>query len=107
MLASGQDGLCLFPNWTLSGIVPSHSPQPEIHLRMTDLLFLGIDGGGTKCRARLRNAQGDLLGEGTGGPSNIRLDPELVWNQASAVNTFGAAVADCVAAVACADPLKE
>ncbi|MCC2654108.1 MAG: hypothetical protein K0Q60_4274, partial [Microvirga sp.] len=25
---------------------------------MTDLLFLGIDGGGTKCRARLRNAQG-------------------------------------------------
>ncbi|MCD6070394.1 MAG: N-acetylglucosamine kinase [Microvirga sp.] len=47
---------------------------------MTDLLFLGIDGGGTKCRARLRNAQGDLLGEGTGGPSNIRLDPDLVWN---------------------------
>jgi glucosamine kinase len=46
---------------------------------MTDLLFLGIDGGGTKCRARLRNTQGNLLGEGTGGPSNIRLDPELVW----------------------------
>ena len=22
----------------------------------------------------------DLLGEGTGGPSNIRLDPDLVWN---------------------------
>jgi glucosamine kinase len=54
--------------------------DPEIHPRMTDLLFLGIDGGGTKCRARLRNAQGDLLGEGTGGPSNIRLDPDLVWN---------------------------
>src|SRR5918993_1059175 len=52
---------------------------PEIHPRMTDLLFLGIDGGGTKCRARLRNTQGNLLGEGTGGPSNIRLDPELVW----------------------------
>ena len=47
---------------------------------MTDLLFLGIDGGGTKCRARLRNAEGRLLGEGTGGPSNIRLDPDLVWN---------------------------
>ncbi|MBJ6124013.1 BadF/BadG/BcrA/BcrD ATPase family protein [Microvirga splendida] len=47
---------------------------------MTDLLFLGIDGGGTKCRARLRNEQGDLLGEGTGGPSNIRLDPDVVWN---------------------------
>lgn len=47
---------------------------------MSDLLFLGIDGGGTKCRARLRDGAGRLLGEGTGGPCNIRLDPELVWN---------------------------
>ncbi|KLK94197.1 N-acetylglucosamine kinase [Microvirga vignae] len=47
---------------------------------MTKPLFLGIDGGGTKCRARLRDADGALLGEGTGGPSNIRLDPDLVWN---------------------------
>jgi glucosamine kinase len=47
---------------------------------MSELLFLGIDGGGTKCRARLRDAQGNMLGEGTGGPSNIRLDPDLVWN---------------------------
>ncbi len=47
---------------------------------MTESLFLGIDGGGTKCRARLRDAQGNLRGEGTGGPSNIRLDPDLVWN---------------------------
>ncbi|AWM85828.1 BadF/BadG/BcrA/BcrD ATPase family protein [Microvirga sp. 17 mud 1-3] len=47
---------------------------------MIDSLFLGIDGGGTKCRARLRDAAGNLLGEGTGGPSNIRLDPDLVWN---------------------------
>lgn len=47
---------------------------------MTQPIFLGIDGGGTKCRARLRNADGALLGEGSGGPSNIRLDPDLVWN---------------------------
>ena len=46
---------------------------------MSKLLFLGLDGGGTKCRARLRDEQGNLLGEGSGGPSNIRLDPELVW----------------------------
>lgn len=46
---------------------------------MSELLFLGIDGGGTKCRARLRDAHGKLLGEGTGGPSNIRLDLDLVW----------------------------
>jgi glucosamine kinase len=47
---------------------------------MSDLLFLGIDGGGTKCRARLRDAHGNLMGEGSGGPSNIRLDPDVVWN---------------------------
>ncbi|MCG7393493.1 N-acetylglucosamine kinase [Microvirga sp. ACRRW] len=46
---------------------------------MSHSLFLGIDGGGTKCRARLRDAEGKLLGEGSGGPSNIRLDPDLVW----------------------------
>ncbi|HZH09102.1 MAG TPA: BadF/BadG/BcrA/BcrD ATPase family protein [Microvirga sp.] len=46
---------------------------------MSKPLFLGIDGGGTKCRARLRDADGALLGEGSGGPSNIRLDPDLVW----------------------------
>lgn len=47
---------------------------------MSELLFLGIDGGGTKCRARLRDHQGNMLGEGAGGPSNIRLDPDLVWS---------------------------
>ena len=46
---------------------------------MSDFLFLGIDGGGTKCRARLRNGAGRLLGAGTGGPCNFRLDPDLVW----------------------------
>ncbi len=46
---------------------------------MSESLFLGIDGGGTKCRARLRDDRGTLLGEGAGGPSNIRLDPDLVW----------------------------
>ncbi|NIX75073.1 BadF/BadG/BcrA/BcrD ATPase family protein [Microvirga terricola] len=47
---------------------------------MSESLFLGIDGGGTKCRARLRDANGTLRGEGAGGPSNIRLDPDLVWH---------------------------
>lgn len=47
---------------------------------MNSPLYLGIDGGGTKCRARLRDGQGRILGEGMGGPSNIRLDPDLVWN---------------------------
>ncbi|WP_210272789.1 BadF/BadG/BcrA/BcrD ATPase family protein [Chthonobacter rhizosphaerae] len=38
---------------------------------MADGLFLGIDGGGTVCRARLADASGRVLGEGAGGPANI------------------------------------
>lgn len=41
-------------------------------------LFLGVDGGGTCCRARLQDASGRVLGEGLGGPANVRLDPAVV-----------------------------
>lgn len=37
--------------------------------------FLGVDGGGTNCRARLRDVVGRVIGEATGGPSNIFTDP--------------------------------
>ncbi len=43
---------------------------------MSAAYFLGVDGGGTNCRARLRDASGRLLAEATGGPSNIFADPE-------------------------------
>ena len=33
--------------------------------------FLGIDGGGSRCRARIRDADGTVLGEAIGGSSNI------------------------------------
>jgi glucosamine kinase len=39
-----------------------------------ELLFLGIDGGGSRCRARIRRADGAVLGEAMGGPSNIYQD---------------------------------
>jgi glucosamine kinase len=35
-------------------------------------LLLGVDGGGTGCRARLTNVNGEVLGEGSAGPANIR-----------------------------------
>jgi glucosamine kinase len=38
--------------------------------------FLGIDGGGSRCRARIRRQDGALLGEALGGPSNIYQDFE-------------------------------
>jgi glucosamine kinase len=47
---------------------------------MSDALFLGIDGGGSGCRARIRDSSGTLLGEGAGGPANVRLDPALVMS---------------------------
>jgi glucosamine kinase len=43
------------------------------------LLFAGVDGGGTHCRVRLRDAGGALLGQAEGGPGNIRLGLNLVW----------------------------
>jgi glucosamine kinase len=36
-------------------------------------LLLGVDGGGTRCRARLATCAGDILGEGESGPANLRL----------------------------------
>jgi glucosamine kinase len=33
--------------------------------------FLGIDGGGSRCRARIRNEMGEMQGEAVGGSSNI------------------------------------
>ena len=35
-------------------------------------LLLGVDGGGTRCRARLAEPSGAILGEGSAGPANIR-----------------------------------
>jgi len=38
-----------------------------------DVLLLGVDGGGTRCRARLGDLKGTILGEGIAGPANLRL----------------------------------
>jgi glucosamine kinase len=38
-------------------------------------LYLGIDGGGTGCRAALADAVGHVIGTGTAGPANIASDP--------------------------------
>ncbi len=44
---------------------------------MRDVLLLGVDGGGTTCRARLSTLSGAILGEGVSGPANLRLGIEL------------------------------
>jgi glucosamine kinase len=40
------------------------------------LLFLGVDGGGSGCRARLADWAGAVIGEGVAGPANIRVSLE-------------------------------
>lgn len=47
---------------------------------MSDYLFLGIDGGGTSCRARLCDSQGKPLGEGRSGSANVRLGLDKVYD---------------------------
>lgn len=42
-------------------------------------LFLGIDGGGSSCRARLGSVSDDVLGEGLAGPANVRLGLETAF----------------------------
>ncbi len=44
--------------------------QASVH---PDLLLLGVDGGGTRCRARLSTLVGDTLSEAETGPANLRL----------------------------------
>jgi glucosamine kinase len=38
-----------------------------------DLLFAGVDGGGSGCRARIEDAGGRVLGSGLAGPATLRL----------------------------------
>lgn len=40
----------------------------------TDNYYIGIDGGGTHCRARLEDANGNLLGIGLSGSANVMRD---------------------------------
>lgn len=43
-------------------------------------LFLGVDGGGSRCRARLETADGRALGQGEAGPASMRFGIEATSN---------------------------
>jgi len=42
--------------------------------------FIGVDGGGTGCRARVEAEDGTLIGEGTGGPAQLSQGPAVAWH---------------------------
>jgi glucosamine kinase len=46
---------------------------------LTQNIFIGIDGGGTKSKVRVEDNEGNLLGQALGGPSNIRLSVDGAW----------------------------
>ncbi len=46
---------------------------------MTKTYFIGVDGGGTSCRARIRDEQGTFLGEGHSGSANLQLGIPLAY----------------------------
>ncbi len=46
---------------------------------MAENIFVGIDGGATNSRVRIENEAGELLGQGVGGPANIRLSTDKSW----------------------------
>jgi glucosamine kinase len=58
-------------------------------MNVAPALFIGIDGGGSRCRARIRDSAGRMLGEAEGGPSNIYQD--LPNALATIVDTAGRA----------------
>jgi glucosamine kinase len=41
--------------------------------------YLGVDGGGSRCRARIEDADGVVLGEGGSGPATTRLGIDKAW----------------------------
>ncbi len=52
--------------------------------------FLGVDGGGTGCRARVEDKAGKSLGQGLSGPATTRLGIDAAWT--SIMRAAGAAV---------------
>jgi glucosamine kinase len=45
----------------------------------TEIAFLGVDGGGTACRARLADGRGQVLGEGLAGAANTTIGLEAAF----------------------------
>jgi glucosamine kinase len=44
-----------------------------------DIRYLGIDGGGTRCRARIEDESGGILGEASSGPATTRIGLDKAW----------------------------
>jgi glucosamine kinase len=77
------------------------------------LLFLGVDGGGTGCRARLADWAGAVLAEAAAGPANVRVSLEESIRSvldaagqclAQAGGSFDDAIVACLALAGASEP---
>lgn len=55
--------------------------------------YLGVDGGGTRCRARIEDESGRVLGEASSGPATTRIGVEKAWRSIMAATEAAAAKA--------------
>src|ERR1700751_2317192 len=60
--------------------------------------YLGIDGGGTRCRARIEDENGRGLGEASSGPATTRIGLEKAWRSIMEATEAAAAKAGLTAA---------
>src|SRR4029079_17530884 len=56
-------------------------------------MYLGVDGGGTRCRARIEDENGRLLGEASAGPATTRIGIEKAWRSVMAATEAAASQA--------------
>ena len=63
-------------------------------------LYVGLDGGATRCRARARDAAGAKLAEAFGGAANIHVD------LAAAIDVMLAVIAEALRTAGVADPAR-
>ncbi|MEA2896760.1 MAG: glucosamine kinase [Bradyrhizobium sp.] len=52
--------------------------------------YIGIDGGGTRCRARIEDAEGRVLGQGAAGPAATRLGADRCMQAVHTASTAAA-----------------
>ncbi|MEA2921492.1 MAG: glucosamine kinase [Bradyrhizobium sp.] len=52
--------------------------------------YIGVDGGGTGCRARIEDAEGRALGQGTAGPAATRVGAEKAMQAVRSASTAAA-----------------
>src|SRR5690242_15633812 len=60
--------------------------------------YLGIDGGGTRCRARIEDEDGRVLSEASSGPATTRIGLEKAWRSIMEATDAAAAKAGLTAA---------